>query len=118
MNYAVIAHRMTRGMRGVLIAHLDAIFPLMGEVRAPRSAGFVLSANALIAMGLLRINNFGDGKVINRTRLTEDGRGVLAALLALYADQAITSLEYSGTANQSLFNRVLQPGAEPEIPPA
>ena len=85
MNSEVAARRMPQSMRAVMIAHLDAIFPLHGDLRKPRSSAFTQSANALIALGYLKIN-LQEGP--SRTALTEKGRMMLGAILAIMADDA------------------------------
>lgn len=95
MNHKAVAKRISQAQRTVLLAHLDAI-AIIGKPVRPTTR-FAQITGSLVVNGLLSM-----GKDYC-TLLTDDGRGVLAALLAHFADLAVPHDE----ANHPGFNKYM-----------
>lgn len=86
MNHIVIANTLQRDLRGVLLDHLDGDAPFDVSDRARKPIAF-----ALIDKGLLDFRD--DAR--RATMITDDGRRVLAGVLAHYADK-LSRAGYTG----------------------
>ena len=89
MDHEIVARRLSKPMRAVLLSHIDALsayfaVPLDAQPTAP-------TKRALIAMGLMR-RSYGrgitrrDGCADGDTWITEDGRMVLSYMLGSWCD--------------------------------
>lgn len=113
MNHARMASLLSRAQRNLLIKHIDGSFDVPVMVQATTKS---VERDRLVRKGLIRPNR---STRPTKTLITEDGRRVLATLLAEYAE-ALVRAGYGGVSSPiSERPRPMAPAVDPvELAPA